>query len=1063
MYRKKIALLQIGVQLFTSLLPLCSLAVNAEASENRQTLSDENIAAKATELGSTFGTSDSHSSLMGWGAQQALSAGTAEINAWLNQFGTARINVSVNEDFSLEGTEFDVLLPVYETNDHLFFSQLGYRRIDDRNTANLGLGHRIFLNEKMLGYNLFYDRQMSGVQHERIGLGGEFAVDNLKLAANSYFRLTGWQDSKQFEDYSERAANGFDLRAEGYLPAWPQLGATLKYEQYYGDNVALFGDDERQKDPYAVTTGLNYTPIPLVTFGTEYKMGKSGRNDMQANVSFSWNFNDSWNKQTSAENVAFKRSLQGSRHDLVERNNSIVLDYRKQQVISLTLPADISGDEKSVIAINAVVKSKHPVESIDWQANELRAAGGEILPQTNGSYQIRLPAYQPNQPNVYPVTARALDDRGNQSNVSHTRVTVNAATLNLTLAQDLTQGIADGKQAVSYTATLLDANNKPAANVPVEWRNAGLDVTMSDAKMRTNAQGQALMKLTSTHSGTVTVSALAEGQEKAARPVVFTADASSARFSDLLVDKNQALANAKDSVIVSTFVSDASGNPLSDVNVSWKSSSADVLLSASESKTDAAGKANVTATSASVTTATVSASTTTLNATSPEIRFVANLDAITLGDISTSKTQATASGQDAIIFTTVVTDDSGHPLPDVMVNWTGPSTDLTLSVPQSLTDTRGQAQVSGTSLKAGSYALTAEVRGQKKTSKPVAYTASADTLKIDTVTADKTQAVASGKDAITYTVKVTDAQSNPLEGITVEWSASDSGAQLSAAQSVTNGNGEATTQVTAIKSINTVITATANGQSKAAAQAGFIADESTANITSLTVSKTTVLSNGSDSAIFTAEVKDAHDNILTGADVNWTTTLNTLSAATSKTDSSGKATVSLSGTNAGTPTVTAEISGADKSLNTVRFINEVSAEWNISGNGSSYNTGEIKGYPSLGFVAVAPTDGPRALVWDGPLGQKTPLTVPAKDQDGNNVNITLKGTRQSGCTERTFNSAVACADASSGMWAKLFYFDADNTQLPPGTYTGVINFMGKDWNDSNFAFSYAVSFTLVKH
>ena len=33
-----------------------------------------------------------------------------------------------------------------------------------------------------------------------------------------------------------------------YLPR-PQLGASLMYEQYYGDEVGLFGKDKRQKDP----------------------------------------------------------------------------------------------------------------------------------------------------------------------------------------------------------------------------------------------------------------------------------------------------------------------------------------------------------------------------------------------------------------------------------------------------------------------------------------------------------------------------------------------------------------------------------------------------------------------------------------------------------------------------------------------------------------------------------------------------------------------------------------------------------------------------------------------
>lgn len=34
---------------------------------------------------------------------------------------------------------------------------------------------------------------------------------------------------------------------ESWLPFYPQLGAKLVYEQYYGDEVALFGTDNLQK------------------------------------------------------------------------------------------------------------------------------------------------------------------------------------------------------------------------------------------------------------------------------------------------------------------------------------------------------------------------------------------------------------------------------------------------------------------------------------------------------------------------------------------------------------------------------------------------------------------------------------------------------------------------------------------------------------------------------------------------------------------------------------------------------------------------------------------------
>lgn len=51
------------------------------------------------------------------------------------------------------------------------------------------------------------------------------------------------------------------------------------YEQYYGDEVGLFGKDKRQKDPHAITAEVNYTPVPLLTLSAGHKQGKSGEND----------------------------------------------------------------------------------------------------------------------------------------------------------------------------------------------------------------------------------------------------------------------------------------------------------------------------------------------------------------------------------------------------------------------------------------------------------------------------------------------------------------------------------------------------------------------------------------------------------------------------------------------------------------------------------------------------------------------------------------------------------------------------------------------------------------
>ncbi|MDA6076758.1 inverse autotransporter beta domain-containing protein [Edwardsiella anguillarum] len=127
----------------------------------------------------------------------------------------------------------------------------------------------------MVGYNTFIDQDISG-NNSRLGVGIEYWRDYLKTSLNTYFRLSGWHQSYDQSDYYERPANGFDLRVNAYLPSYPALGTKLIFEQYYGNNVALFDRDSKQSNPSAFTMGVNYTPIPLVTFGADYRLGAGG-------------------------------------------------------------------------------------------------------------------------------------------------------------------------------------------------------------------------------------------------------------------------------------------------------------------------------------------------------------------------------------------------------------------------------------------------------------------------------------------------------------------------------------------------------------------------------------------------------------------------------------------------------------------------------------------------------------------------------------------------------------------------------------------------------------------
>ncbi|MCV5784030.1 inverse autotransporter beta domain-containing protein, partial [Escherichia coli] len=261
----------------------------------------------------------------------ATAKANQEIQEWLGKYGTARVKLNVDKDFSLKDSSLEMLYPIYDTPTNMLFTQGAIHRTDDRTQSNIGFGWRHFSgNDWMAGVNTFIDHDLSR-SHTRIGVGAEYWRDYLKLSANGYIRASGWKKSPDVEDYQERPANGWDIRAEGYLPAWPQLGASLMYEQYYGDEVGLFGKDKRQKDPHAISAEVTYTPVPLLTLSAGHKQGKSGENDTRFGLEVNYRIGEPLEKQLDTDSIRERRMLAGSRYDLVERNNNIVLEYRKSE------------------------------------------------------------------------------------------------------------------------------------------------------------------------------------------------------------------------------------------------------------------------------------------------------------------------------------------------------------------------------------------------------------------------------------------------------------------------------------------------------------------------------------------------------------------------------------------------------------------------------------------------------------------------------------------------------------------------------------------------------------
>ncbi|MEH4015353.1 inverse autotransporter beta domain-containing protein [Escherichia fergusonii] len=479
----------------------------------------------------------------------ATGVASSSLQEWLSQWGTARVTLGIDEHFSLKGSGLDLLLPWYDDGNTLVFSQHSFHRTDDRNQLNTGLGWRHFTPGYMTGVNLFYDHDLTRY-HSRLGLGAEYWRDYLKLGVNGYLRLSNWRSAPELDhDYEARPANGWDLRAEGYLPACPQLGAKLMYEQYYGDEVALFGRDERQRNPYAVTAGLSYTPVPMVSFSAEQKQGKGGENDTRFGVDLTYMPGVSLSAQLDPDAVATRSSLAGSRQDLVERNNNIILEYRKKVLVKLTLSDPVRGKPGEEKLLVSSLQSKYALKQLMVEAGTLTAAGGTV--RTEGSQvTVTLPAYRytttAETDNSYRVAVTAEDVKGNRSARAESMVVVEAPEVDpsrslLTVEPGVLT--ADGESTASVTFTAKDSSDSAVPGLPVKLVLSGAAAEgVQVTAVKEQKDGQYTATLTAgRQTGEVSLQAQVNGKpvvKEAATVSLVAADADAAHSDITLTTEN---------------------------------------------------------------------------------------------------------------------------------------------------------------------------------------------------------------------------------------------------------------------------------------------------------------------------------------------------------------------------------------------------------------------------------------------------------------------------------------------------------------------------------------------
>ncbi|MCU9616631.1 inverse autotransporter beta domain-containing protein [Escherichia coli] len=917
-----------------SLIPANSFA-SSDNKDVTQTYASDERANKVASFAASAGQSLANNNASSFAVNTLSTQATKEIVDWLQQYGNARIKLNVDDSFSLKDSSFDFLYPWLDTQDYVLFSQTSLHRTDDRNQTNIGLGIRHFTPDNaMLGANVFYDYDLSR-SHSRAGFGVEYWRDYFRLGVNTYFGLSDWKNSRDIDDYLERPANGWDFSAEGWLPAYPQLGASIQFEKYYGKNVGLFGSDNLQENPYAVTGGISYTPVPLIKFSAQHKQGQSNVHDTTFGVEFNYRPGVSLAEQLSSDNVAVMREVQNRRYDFVERNNNIVLEYKKKHALKISLPESIQGEGESIIPVTLTVNNASGgIKSVQWNDSAFTAAGGKI--SGNGtSWQITLPAYKSEGVNSWSVGATVQDNRGNVSNyavmnISVTDSDVSTADSSFTLDGDSSPTIsADSQSTYPIVLSLKDSNGKALTGLADDIEmSVEFTADSNSARQRETVTAPSLgaveeisagvyrsVLTAGSQAGTVRVTAKVQGktftlnikQTAATEPESEVSAVLTAAPAEQVVGYN---------INLQLAVKDSQGNAITGDNTLsfYAINQAEGVEFGTVTEKDGVYSATVTSKRADKIRIGVKSDRHDFSDLEKEISFMEDRIQFAFSRIEASKNNALADGKQQNTVTVSLADRFGNVVPSYAV---------TLSLPAGITQVGGEHAVStdenGNAVFAlisstpGSYVIKAHAGPQVSTELTVTFASNMSGASLS-LTPENSSLIsnipANGKDAAVLNVQLTNNTNASVNGQKVQLITSSEGLSVPT-NIVTDSTGHVSVPVTTVKAGEYTVTARvtdgSNSVESGSVKLTFVPDIASAELT-MSVSKQQIVADSSESATVDIQLVDANNNAFTG-DVNLTITPSTGASLTSsklQLDAYGKASTQFTASKSGQYTIQAE-------------------------------------------------------------------------------------------------------------------------------------------------------------
>ncbi|HCP9915543.1 TPA: Ig-like domain-containing protein, partial [Escherichia coli] len=395
--------------------------------------------------------------------------------------------------------------------------------------------------------------------------------------------------------------------------------------------------------------------------------------------------------------------------------------------------------------------------------------------------------------------------------------------------------------------------------------------------------------------------------------VTFVADVRTAKIADLVVIKDDSVADGAMANILLARVTDAFGNTLAGQTVSVMADNGATVASTMTTKPDGTVEISVTSQTAGISTVTATINNSTL---SQNVTFIADVRTAKIADLVVIKDGSEADGSTANTLRARVTDAFGNALNGQTVSVTaGNGATVTPTV---TTQPDGTVEISVTSQTAGTTAVTANINSSSQ-SRNVTFIADVRTAQIADLVVTRDNSVADGAMANTLQVKVTDAFGNALNGQTVSVSADNSA--MVTPTVTTQPDGTVEISVTSQTAGISAVTASINN-STLSQNVMFIADIRTAQIADLVVIKDDSVADGAMANMLRARVTDAFGNTLAGQTVSVMADNGATVASTMTTKPDGTVEISVTSQTAGISTVTATINNSTLSQN-VTFIADV--------------------------------------------------------------------------------------------------------------------------------------------